>query len=464
MKNFTFSPSDLAYLRGMPALADAEDEFFVWLESLDTSEVKIFAVPEGSVVFPRIPLLRIEGPLGICQLLETTLLNLTNFASLITTNAARMRQAAGPDKTLLEFGLRRAQGSDGAMSASRYAVLGGFDGTSNVLSGKLFGLNVGGTHAHSFVCSLTSLDDITRRELDGIDFVARCLKIRDEEGYRATNEGELAAFITYALAFPKNFLALVDTYDTLGSGVPNFLVVAKALHGMGYAPKGIRLDSGDLAWLSREARRMFIEFSRKHKLPFERLNIVASNDINEAVLHALNEQEHSIDTFGIGTNLVTCQAQPALGMVFKLVEMEGKPRIKLSQEITKVTIPGAKEAYRLISAEGTPILDYMIRQGEAAPTPGRRLMCRHPFDEKKRAWVTPSQVMPLHVLVWDGKNRVPSPSLVERKQYVQNQLKMVRQDHLRGINPTPYKVSVSPDLYSFIHELWLSESPIAELS
>ena len=145
--------------------------------------------------------------------------------------------------------------------------MGGFDGTSNCLAGKLFGLNVKGTHAHSFVCSLTSMDDIQadKRQLDGIDFVEKCMNIQRECGLRHTNEGELAAFITYAIAFPKMFLALVDTYDTLGSGVPNFLIVAKALHEMGYKPLGIRLDSGDLAWLSREARQAFIAFSREHR-------------------------------------------------------------------------------------------------------------------------------------------------------------------------------------------------------
>eukprot|EP01029_Cantina_marsupialis_P023192 TRINITY_DN5741_c0_g1_i2.p1 TRINITY_DN5741_c0_g1~~TRINITY_DN5741_c0_g1_i2.p1 ORF type:complete len:327 (+),score=84.38 TRINITY_DN5741_c0_g1_i2:62-1042(+) len=256
---FKFTEEHVDYLR--KTFPHMNNGFFEYLLKVDCSEVQLSAVPEGSVVFPREPLIRVTGPLGICQLLETTLLNLCNYASLMTTNATRFRCAAGKDKILMEFGLRRAQGPDGAISAARYSYIAGFDGTSNVLAGSCFGIPIFGTHAHSFVTSYTCLEEITNRQLksaDGskeVDFVEMCLKIREETGARTTNTSELAAFIAYALAFPTGFLALVDTYDTLQSGVPNTLVVALALHRLGYVPTGIRLDSGDLAYLSKETRR-----------------------------------------------------------------------------------------------------------------------------------------------------------------------------------------------------------------
>lgn len=265
-----------------------------------------------------------EGPLAMVQLLETTLLNLINFPSLIATNAARMRVAA-EGKRLLEFGLRRAQGPDGGLSASKYAYLGGFDGTSNVLAGKLFDISTAGTHAHSFVMSYTGLDDLTRDTIQVVgsaqvvDFKSLVLQKRQllQEVFVCENhDGELAAFIAYAQSFSEGFLSLVDTYDTLKSGVPNFMAVAWALLEVGYKPLGVRLDSGDLAYLSRMTRDMFRKFDQLFcdgKPTFAHLNIVASNDIKEDVLLALAREGHEIDTFGIGTHLVTCQSQPALG-------------------------------------------------------------------------------------------------------------------------------------------------------
>lgn len=230
-------------------------------------------------MFPREPLLRVEGPLAICQLLETTLLNLVNYPSLVATNAARMRMAAGSDKELLEFGLRRAQGPDGGLSASKYAYLGGFNASSNVLAGKLYGIGVKGTHAHSFVMAHSSMADLATTVIrinntgEEVEFVSVVLAIRDKlDPTHSTNNGELAAFIAYAQAFPSGFLALIDTYDTLNSGLINFAIVAVALlkvsifkssssaegEGVGEGglafkikPVGIRLDSGDLAYLSK---------------------------------------------------------------------------------------------------------------------------------------------------------------------------------------------------------------------
>ncbi|KAJ0409877.1 hypothetical protein P43SY_005771 [Pythium insidiosum] len=462
---FRFTDSDIAYLRTV--LPNAEQAFFEWLATVDCSGVKVFAVKEGTIVFPRVPMLRIEGSLAVGQLLETPLLNLLNYASLITTNATRFKRAAGPGKTLLEFGLRRAQGPDGGLSASRYSYMAGFDGTSNVLAGKLHNIPIKGTHAHAYVQAHTSLDDVKLPMLGDKNLLETALKYRRELDFSRTNDGELAAFVSYAIAFPDTFLALVDTYDTLSSGVPNFLCVALALHELGYKPIGIRLDSGDLSYLSKQARAKFIEVSERYGIDyFKRLNITASNDINEAVLNSLNEQGHEIDSYGIGTHLVTCQAQPALGMVYKLVEMNGSPRIKLSQDPSKVTIPGRKEAYRLVGSNGRPLLDLMIGCNEQAPQVGVKLLCRNPFDELRRAYVTPSAVIPLHDLVWDGANGGivgPLPTLEERRTYVQQQFEQIREDVVRSLNPTPYKVSVSCELYDFIHELWMQEFPVQEL-
>lgn len=334
VQTFHFTASDIGYLQGV--LPGCEAAFWPWLASLDCSQVKLYAMAEGTIVFPREPLIRVEGPLAICQLLETTLLNLCNFASLVATNAARMRQAVGPLGTMLEFGLRRAQGPDGAMSASRYSYMGGADGTSNVAAGKAYGIPIRGTHAHSMVCAYTGLGDLPSPMLGGHNLVELALKYRKDMGVSIASQGELAAFISFAQAFPDNFLALVDTYDTINSGVPNFCCVALALLECGHTPRGIRLDSGDLAYLSNEARRLLRECDAKYGTHLAACNIVASNDLNEAVILSLQDQGHEIDTFAIGTNLVTCQAQPALGMVFKLVEINEEPRIKLSQDSAKV--------------------------------------------------------------------------------------------------------------------------------
>eukprot|EP00742_Colponemidia_sp_Colp-10_P003712 GILJ01003951.1.p1 GENE.GILJ01003951.1~~GILJ01003951.1.p1 ORF type:complete len:572 (-),score=52.66 GILJ01003951.1:451-2124(-) len=460
--HFKITKEHVDYLRSIMPIED--EEFYFWLQTLDCSAVRICAVQEGTIVFGKEPLVRVEGPLAVCQLLETTLLNLLNFPTLVATNAARMRVVAGPDKFLFEFGLRRAQGPNGALSASRYSYLGGFDGTSNVLSGMMFGIPVKGTHAHSFISSFTCLEDLQTRMLHGVDFVAVVLRYLHQLPWPAGNEGELAAFIAFAQSFPAHCLALVDTYDTLRSGVPNYLAVALALRELGYKPIGIRLDSGDLAYLSKAARDMFHTVSKLFGVDLDRLKIVASNDINEAVLTALNEQTHEIDIFGIGTHLVTCQSQPALGMVYKLVSIRGTPRIKLSQEVNKVTIPGCKELYRLCSKDGRPILDLMIRTGEPIPQPNERLLCRHPFEAQKRAYVNAASVVPLLQLVWDGVLTRTLPSLDQCRHHCRSQLALLRQDHLRLINPTPYKVSVSDNLFQFIHHLWQKEAPVVELS
>jgi len=473
LHTYRISDTQLTYLKTlMPA---ADPEFFEWLAQIDCSKVKVYGFKEGSIVFPREPLLRVEGPIGICQLLETTLLCIVNYASLVATNAARMRVAVGPEKTLLEMGLRRAQGPDGGLSASRYAHIGGFDATSNVLAGQLFGIKVSGTHAHAFVQSFSGLDDLPTRNIktaDGsvtVDFVSLVLKYRLEMQREKTNIGELSAFIAYCQAFPTAFLALVDTYDTLESGVPNFLACSLALIEVGYFPLGIRLDSGDLAMLSIQAREMLKATEAKYNSSMPNVvglaaaTIVASNDIDEESLYQLNAAGHQIDSFGIGTHLVTCQAQPALGCVYKLVEMNSAPRIKLSQDLVKISVPCKKRLFRLYLPCGAPAGDIMMSEQEVAsngpPLPGNPVVLRHPMDAAVRWTMTPSAVRDVLQCVWDGKIVGQPESIAEARKRCVSEMGLLKPEHLRRENPVPYKVSLSDELFESMHKLWLAEAP-----
>uniref|UniRef100_A0A0D3FVZ1 Nicotinate phosphoribosyltransferase n=1 Tax=Oryza barthii TaxID=65489 RepID=A0A0D3FVZ1_9ORYZ len=484
--NFKFTEDDILFLQSVMPMC--EDAFFDYLRKTDCSDVEVYSIPEGSVVFPKVPLMRVEGPVAVVQLLETPFVNLINYASLVTTNAARHRHVAGKSKVLLEFGLRRAQGPDGAISASKYCFMGGFDATSNVLAGNLFGIPLRGTHSHAYVSSYMSLDEIPDKSLkskDGSrvckDFVSlvkewlQKIQLADSlcGVFGETNQSELAAFASYALAFPTNFLALVDTYDVMRSGIPNFCAVALALHDLGYKASGIRLDSGDLAYLSIEARKVFRTLEKEFNVPaFGKMIITASNDLNEETIDALNKQGHEVDSFGIGTYLVTCYSQAALGCVFKLVEINSRPRIKLSEDVAKchdgfqVSIPCKKRCFRLYGKEGYPLVDIMMRESEPSPKAGERILCRHPFLESKRAYVVPQHVEELLQCYWPGtsnKPRVELPSLEEIRGRCMQQLEKLRPDHIRRLNPTPYKVSVSAKLYEFIHSLWLNEAPVGEL-
>lgn len=477
MENFHYSETDIQYLRhALPQ--GIEDEFFNYLSQLTAKDITLYALKEGSVAFPRVPLIKVAGPLIITQLLETTLLTLVNYASLMATNAARYRMVAGRHINLLEFGLRRAQGPDGGLSASKYAYIGGFDGTSNVLAGKLFNIPVKGTHAHAYITSFTGIEELKTRVLvhketgekrDLLELaiqhrvqLSKVLDISTDE----SSEGELAAMVSFAIAFPDGFMALVDTYDVKRSGLLNFCAVALALNDQGYRAVGIRIDSGDLAYLSCLSRETFERISERFKLPwFSKLTIVASNDINEETILSLNEQGHKIDCFGIGTHLVTCQRQPALGCVYKMVEINTQPRIKLSQDVGKVTMPGNKNVFRLYGADGHALIDLLQRVDESPPEVGQKVLCRHPFQESKRAYVIPTHVEALYDVYWaDGRVTQAMPSLDEVRDRVQNSLKTLRQDHKRTLNPTPYKVAVSDNLYNFIHDLWLQNAPIGELS
>ncbi|XP_066138660.1 nicotinate phosphoribosyltransferase-like [Euwallacea fornicatus] len=476
LDNFSYSDSDIEYIKQILPL-HVEEEFYNYLKSITAKDIKLYAVKEGTVVFPRMPLMRIEGPLIVAQLFETTLLNLVNYASLMATNAARYRMAAGKLQ-LFEFGLRRAQGPDGGLSASKYSYIGGFDGTSNVLAGKLFNIPVKGTHAHSYITSFSGFSEMKNKILspktDGcpknlldlaISFRKKLVSLFNVL-LSEVNDGELAAFVSFGIALPDSFMALVDTYDVIKSGLINFSATALALHELGYQALGVRLDSGDLAYLSCVAREYFKKVAKDYNIPyFADLMIMASNDINEETILSLNEQVHCIDSFGIGTHLVTCQKQPALGCVYKMVELNGQPRIKLSQDVAKVTIPGKKDVYRLYGEAGYALIDILQRSSEDSPVENKKVLCRHPFQESKRAFVTPSKVEKLLILRFDqGHICQPLETLQEMRQTVESSLKILRPDIKRTLNPTPYKVSVSDDLYQFLHALWLANAPIGELS
>ena len=478
IQHFKITESDIAYLKSTPALCDCEEDFFEYLANLDCSKVHVQSLQQGSIAFPREPLIIVKGPLLICQLIETTLLNLVNFPSLVATNAARLVIAArGQHGDILvnkrvpkcvEYGLRRAQGPDGGLSASKYCIVGGFDATANVLAGKLFDLPILGTHAHAFVQSHSSLDEVKNllintsegpeKELELLNLVLNHKNQLAEKfgnNWVKTNDGELAAFIAYAVAFPNGFLSLVDTYHTLNSGIKNFLLVALAIHDCGYTPVGIRLDSGDLGSLSLQCQSFFEDMAEKLNRPFLKdLSIVASDSINEKKLLQLNANGHAITAFGIGTHLVTCQAQPALGCVFKLVELNGTPRIKFSNDPFKVLIPGLKRSFRFFDEKGTPQMDLLIHSDESPPQNGVELTCFEPYKDDP-VTIIPSRVEEILHTVWN-KNKgaeVPILSLKEAKESVEKEIKSMNPEMLRIENPVKYNVYLSTKLNQDLFEL-----------
>lgn len=357
--SFQFSASDAAFVKKALNLK-AEDPFLEWLRGVDASGVTISAVPEGTVIRARVPLMRLDGPLAVLQLLETTVLNKLNFATLVATCTARLRVAVGWRRSLVEFGCRRAQGADGALSASRYAYLGGADGTSNVLAGQQFGVPLVGTHAHAYV---TAHSNDVSKECADVELYEAAVSARSELGLdpSTANTAELIAFVNYAVTFKNTVVILVDTYDTLNSGVPNAIALSVALYReRGARVLGVRLDSGDLAALSvstRAALRTAVDqLGRPEYSWLESLKIIASNDLDEAKIRAMNGK-HEIDVFGVGTNLATCAAQPSLGGVYKLSALGNKPCMKLSENLSKTTLPGRKCVVRLYDQRGTFIAD-----------------------------------------------------------------------------------------------------------
>lgn len=410
LQNFHFTENDTAYLAtltgndGNPLFSG---EFLDYLQNLKFS-CDVEAVPEGTVVFPNEPLLRITGPLLQCQLLETPLLNLINFQSLIATKSARIRLAAGSD-TLLEFGLRRAQGIDGGVSASRAAYIGGFDATSNVLAGKLYGIPVKGTHAHSWVMSF---------------------------------ESELAAFEAYADSLPNNVTLLVDTYDSI-QGVKNAIKVGQRLREKGFDLSAIRLDSGDLAYLSIEARKLLDEAG------FEKTGIVASNDLDENLMISLKNQGAQINIWGVRTKAVTAYDQPALGGVYKLSAILNESgwdyKLKLSEQAVKVSTPGIQQVRRFYNQNG--FIADMIYNTEMPP-PTEAIMI-DPYDfTKKRSFEDSTSYEDLLTPIFEEGNLIYTvPTIVEVRERVQNQLAQFYKGIKRFSNPHVYPVGLEEQLF-----------------
>ncbi|XP_037830023.1 nicotinate phosphoribosyltransferase isoform X1 [Kryptolebias marmoratus] len=466
LDSFRFTDQDVEFLRSiLPPTTDPA--FFQFLLGLDCSAVALRSVPEGSVAFARVPLMEVEGPLAVVQLLETSLLCLVNYASLVCSNAARFRLAAGPKRKLLEMGLRRAQGPDGGLTASRYTHIGGFDLTSNVQAGFLFGIPVVGTMAHSYVTSFTSLEEVWPQVLaaangagDPVNVIAlikgwlgRVCELLGAEPGRI-HEGELAAFTSYAIAYPHNFLPVIDSYS-VGRGLLNFCTVALALCELGYRPVGVRLDSGDLCSQSVDVRRAFRRCSEHFSVSaFESLIIVGTNNISEQSMTELNEKENEIDAVGVGTHLVTCTKQPSLGCVYKLVEVRGRPKMKISEEPEKSTVPGRKAVYRLIDSEGHPFLDLLCLKAEPPPEAGQPLSCYPLGEENSPAAVTPAQVICLRQEVFSkGQVKDHLCSAAETRAKVQSSLQTLHPRHKRLHEPDSYTVALSEKLHNLVSEL-----------
>ncbi len=395
-----FDPEFLDYLGGMRFVCDLD------------------AVPEGTVVFPRQPLVRVIGPILQCQILETAVLNLVNFQSLIATKAARVSMAARGD-SVIEFGLRRAHGIDGGLSASRAAYLGGCGATSNLLAGKLFDIPVKGTLAHSWVMCFDT---------------------------------ELESFENYAKAMPNNCVFLVDTYDSL-EGVRNAIAIGGKLRDMGHRMIGIRLDSGDLAYLSIEARRML------DAAGFGEAAILASNNLDEHVIASLKEQGATIGVWGVGTHLVTAFDEPALGGVYKLTAIRDSSndswtyRLKLSEQVNKASIPGVLQVRRF-SRGGEFLADVTYDQQLGLPDP---VVAVDPTDATRRKRI-PSDASGADLLVpilRAGRRVVDMPSLEESRRHCRSQLEGFHAGIKRLVNPHDYPAGLAENLFELRNRMIL---------
>ncbi|CDQ81040.1 unnamed protein product [Oncorhynchus mykiss] len=395
-------------------------------------------------------------------------LYLSSLSSLVCSNAARFRLAAGSRRKLLEMGLRRAQGPDGGLTASRYTYVGGFDMTSNVQAGFLFGIPVAGTMAHSYVTSFSSLEEVWPQTLvaangdhDSIDLISLtkgwlgrvCELLGAESG--KIHEGELAAFLSYAIAYPHNFLPVIDSYSVTCSGLLNFCAVALSLFELNYSPLGVRLDSGDLCRQSVEVRHVFRLCSEQFSIPaFQSLLIVGTNNISEYSMAELNKKENEIDVVGVGTHLVTCTRQPSLGCVYKLVEVRGSPRMKFSEDPEKSTVPGRKAVYRMLDTEGHPFLDLLCLCEEPAPKACVAVRCHPVVGNKTCQSITPSQVSCLRLEVYTkGQITQPLCSTAETREKVQSSIQTLHPRHKRLQEPDSYIVAVSEKLHNLIAEI-----------
>jgi nicotinate phosphoribosyltransferase len=408
----SFSDEELAYLKELGLFKPAFLDFLKGFRFRG----RVVAPPEGTAVFANEPLLTVEGSLAEAQFVETALLNIVNFQTLAATKAARLVQAAG-DGTVVEFGLRRAQGPDGGVSVARAAYIGGVRSTSNVRAGQAFGIPVKGTHAHSWVMAFPD---------------------------------ELTAFRAYADCFPDSCILLVDTYDTLRSGLPNALTVARELRAKGHEMVGIRLDSGDLAYLSREARRLF------DAAGFAQVKIVASNELDEYVIHSIRDEGGRIDIYGVGTRLATCAGEGggALGGVYKLVRLGDQPRLKVTSDIAKATLPDRKRVLRGVRPDGRFELDILCREGEELRCGDTVYDPTNPSRHKEiPAGVVLEELR--QTVMEGGEIAVPLPCLDAAADRCADQLRRLPEGSLRLTNPHLYKVAMGRQL----HELrtWLME-------
>ncbi len=404
LEDLRFTKEDLEYLRKIGLHPD-------FIERLKDFRFQgtVFSVKEGEIVFPNEPVVRVEGNILEAQLVETLLLNLLNFQSLVATKAARMRLVA-PNKILSDFGLRRAHGL-GGYHAARAAIVGGFNSTSNVKAALDFDIPAVGTMAHSFI-----------------------------ESY----EEELSAFRDFAEKRPSNCVLLVDTYDTLKSGIPNAIKVAKEMERRSHRLQGVRLDSGDLAYLSKQSRKMLDHAGLQY------VTITASNQLDEHVIKSLMDQHAPIDVFGVGTSLVTCPPDAALDGVYKLSFANGKPRIKLSENLKKITLPGKKQVFRVLNgSENFFGADVVSLEDEK----NVRLM-HHPSEPDKSLSLEGLKQEPLlQPRMRNGRIVEASPSLKEISTYSMGRLARVPEEHKRFQNPHIYKVGISGNLRDLRNEL-----------
>jgi nicotinate phosphoribosyltransferase len=416
IEDFHFSPDDIEYLRSTDMF---KEEFLIFLSTFKFSG-NIYAMDEGTVIFPGEPLIRVHSSLIEAQLIESILLNTVNFQTLIATKMSHVYHASRYGK-VLEFGLRRAQGIDGALSASRAAFIGGAFATSNTLAGKNFNIPVNGTMAHSWVMAF---------------------------------ESELESFRVYADIYPDSCSLLIDTYDTLGSGIENAIIVGKEMKAKGKSI-GVRIDSGDLSYLSRKVRDLLDQAGLQDTI------IIVSNDLNEEIINLLVSDGAPIDVWGIGTHLVTGGKQSSMNGVYKLsakMDSNGtfEPTMKVSNTSVKTTDPGIKQVYRFYGSEGNALADLITLDDELI-IPGKNYTFLHPFSETD-IFILHSdeyaEIKPLLELkIVNGKRIDNTPTLETIQKNVQIELKTLHKSYKRLINPHVYKVSLSPDLKSVKNSL-----------
>lgn len=413
IKNLHFTYDDVDYLRGLGIF---KEDFLHYLSGFHFSG-DIYAIPEGTVVFPKEPLLKVVAPIMEAQLVETAILNIINHQSLIATKTSRIVFAANGDG-IMEFGLRRAQGPDAGLYGARAAMIGGCVGTSNVLAGQMFDVPVMGTHAHSWIMSFPD---------------------------------EYTAFKTYAEMYPDNCTLLVDTYDTLKSGVPNAIRVFQEFKDAGkpLIKYGIRLDSGDLAYLSKEARKMLDEAG------FPEATICASNDLDEFLLHDLKMQGAAIDSWGVGTNLITSKDCPSFGGVYKLAAIQNEegefvPKIKISENTEKITNPGNKTIYRIYEKASGKIKADLICFADEVIDPKQDLLLFDPMDTWKKTKLAGGTYTVREILLpifKNGECLYKSPTLKEIATYCREEKDTLWDETKRLFYPHRVYVDLSQKLY-----------------